>query len=96
MAATDMLTGARGALRLMQTAVAAVAACAAAAFVFSVAATLIVGGFFASGCSFTERVVDKKLLSTPEMRFSYLDPDRDIQDITGSLVGGGGAGGGSC
>jgi len=68
------------------------------ATVFFLAATmvLITVGIFGVGCAFTERVVDKAILSSPEMRFDYLDPDRDIEDITGTVAGGGGGGGGGC
>ena len=71
---------------------------AGTATVLFVAATmvLITVGLFSVGCAFTERVVDKTILNSPEMRFDYLDPDRDLQDITGTVAGGGGGGGGGC
>jgi hypothetical protein len=57
---------------------------------------VVVAALFSVGCAFTERIVDRKLLNVPEMRFDYLDPDRDIDDIVGIVAGGGGGGGGGC
>jgi hypothetical protein len=71
---------------------------AGVAVFFIFAAAILLGTvMFGAGCAFTQKVVDRTLLKSPEMRFEDLDPDRDIQDITGLASGeGGGGGGGGC
>lgn len=61
-----------------------------AAFVV-VAVVALVGALLGSGCALTERIVDRDILSSPEMAFDDRDPDRDL---AGDFGGGGGSGGG--
>jgi hypothetical protein len=71
------------------------------ASIFAVAAALLLlaglvgAGLFGAGCVFTQRLVDRTILSSPEMDMETLDPDRDLPGSFGSVGGGGGAGG-SC
>lgn len=62
-----------------------------ALLLLAASALLFATAFFGTGCAFTERVVDRTILSSPEMRFDDLDPDRDLP---GGGFGGGGVGGG--
>jgi hypothetical protein len=62
-----------------------------AAFVV-VAVVALIGVLLGSGCALTERVVDREIISSPEMAFDDLDLDRDLPG--GDLGGGGGGGGG--
>lgn len=79
----------RVALRLARGVLAGLGLLAAFAF-------LLGAGLLVAGCALTGRLVDKTILSSPEMKFDYLDQDRDLADITGSVLGGGGGGGGGC
>ena len=61
----------------------------------AVAALTVIFGLLGSGCALTERIVDREIISSPEMAFDERDLDRDLPggDIgSGGVGGGGGAG----
>ncbi len=59
----------------------------------AVAALTVIFGLLGSGCALSERIVDRDIISSPEMAFDERDLDRDLPG--GDIGGGGGAGGGS-
>ncbi len=72
------------------------AACAivfGVAFV-AVAALAVVFGLLGSGCALSERIVDRDIISSPEMAFDERDLDRDLPG--GDIGSGGGGGGAGC
>ncbi len=72
------------------------AACAVVfgiAFV-TVAALTVIFGLLGSGCALSERIVDRDIISSPEMAFDERDLDRDLPG--GDLGSGGGGGGSGC
>ncbi len=58
---------------------------------------VLLAGLGALGCAFTSQIIDRTGFDETEMMYDNLLPDRDLPDITSSIVaqGGGSSGGGA-